>query len=69
MEKTTIEISDSKLKFGITKTTNPLSLKYIETCLSLVITDKEDVVKIMNVIKNNRTPKEVFEMKRYVINS
>lgn len=66
LEKSTIEISDSKLKFGITKTTNPLSLKYVETCLESVITNKEDVIKIMNIIKNNRTPKEVFEMKRYI---
>ena len=66
LEKATIEMGDSKLKFSITKTANPLSLKYVETCLETVITNKEDVIKIMNIIKNNRTPKEVFEMKRYI---
>jgi len=68
LEKSTIEISDSKLKFGITKTSNPLSLKYVESCLNSVISNKEDVVKIMNIIKSNRISKEVFEMKRYINN-
>ena len=60
----TFELSDSKIKFVTTKTTQPLSLKYIETCLGSIIKDEGNVVKIMEYIKLNREVKETLELKR-----
>jgi hypothetical protein len=58
------ELSDSKIKFVTTKTQQPLSLKYIETCLGSIIKDEGHVTKIMEYIKHNRDNKETVELKR-----
>ena len=64
MMSSTFELSDSKIKFVTTKTTQPLSLKYIESCLGSIIKDEGHVAKIMEYIKHNRENKETVEMKR-----
>ena len=63
-----IELKDSKIKFVSTKTTQPLSLKYVETCLTNIIKDGESIKKIMTYIKNNREVKENIEIKRVFSN-
>jgi|TARA_B110000285_G_scaffold95013_1_gene108435 hypothetical protein len=64
LQKAVIEISDGKLKFIETKTTNPLSLKYVEKCLSEIVPDKEIVKQIMQYIKENRESKVETNIKR-----
>ena len=64
MMSTTFELNDSKIRFVTTKTTQPLSLKYIESCLGSIIKDDGNVKKIMEYIKLNRESKETVEMKR-----
>lgn len=65
LQKAVIEISDGKLKFVETKTTNPLSLKYVEKCLNEIIKQPESVKQIMQYIKDNRETKAETNIKRF----
>ena len=60
-----IDISDGKLKFAQSKITQPLTLKFVENCLSNIINDQRQVTQIMKYIKDKREKKEVPEIKRY----
>jgi hypothetical protein len=64
LSKTTIQLSDGKIKFIQTKDTQQLTFKYLETCLHEIITNKEQVDKIVEYIKNKRDVKFVSEIKR-----
>ena len=55
--KATVNISDGKLRFVTSKHTAPLTLAYIEKCLSELITNGKQVEQIMTYIKNNRETK------------
>ena len=59
-----MNISDGKLKFVSSKTTAPLTLTYIEKCLSELITNGKQVEQIMTYIKKNRETKTTMEIKR-----
>ena len=62
--KATVNISDGKLKFVVSKHTAPLTLTYIEKCLSDLITNGNQVEQIMTYIKKNRETKTTTEIKR-----
>lgn len=62
--KATVNISDGKLRFVASKHTAPLTLAYIEKCLSQLITNGKQVEQIMTYIKNNREIKTSMEIKR-----
>lgn len=64
LTKATVNISDGKLKFVSSKTTAPLTLTYIEKCLSQLITNGKQVEQIMTYIKKNRETKTIMEIKR-----
>jgi hypothetical protein len=64
MSNATVNISDGKLKFVSTKQTAPLTLKYVEDCLSKCIKNEEQVITIMNYIKESREIKYVPDIKR-----
>jgi hypothetical protein len=64
MNNATVNISDGKLKFVSTKQTAPLTLKYVEECLSNCIKNEEQVTTIMNHIKESREVKYVSDIKR-----
>jgi ferritin len=59
-----IKISDGQLKFIQVKETQPLTFKYLETCLSEIIKNEEQVKKIIEYVKNKRESKYVPEIKR-----
>ncbi len=65
LEKATIQISDGKLRYVTTKTQSPISLNYLESCLSECIGNTDKVKAIMDYIKENREVKETTELKRY----
>ena len=65
LEKATIQISDGKLKYVTTKTNSPISIKYLEKCLSNCISDASKVKQLMDYIKEHREVKETTEIKRY----
>jgi hypothetical protein len=62
--KATVNISDGKLRFVASKHTAPLTLAYIEKCLSQLITNGKQVEQIMTYIKKNRETKATMEIKR-----
>tara|TARA_Y100000992_G_C20966490_1_gene350643 strand:- start:159 stop:503 length:345 start_codon:yes stop_codon:yes gene_type:complete len=64
LNNATIKISDGILKFASVKQTSPLTLKFIEQCLSEYLDDSEEVDDIMKFIKNKRDIKYVFDIKR-----
>jgi hypothetical protein len=59
-----VKLSDGQLKFVKVKETQPLTFKYLETCLSEIIKNEEQVKKIVEYIKNKREVKYVPEIKR-----
>ena len=61
---TSIKISDGQLRFVKIKETQQLTFKYLETCLSEIIKNEEQVKKIVDYIKNKREIKYVSEIKR-----
>lgn len=65
LEKATIQISDGKLRYITTKTQSPISLKYLESCLTNCINDTNKVKEIIQYIKDHREVKETNELKRY----
>jgi Fe-S cluster biogenesis protein NfuA len=60
-----IKISDGRLKYVETKQTSPLTLKFIEQCLSEKIANANTVAQLMQYIKSKRESKSVPELKRY----
>tara|TARA_B100001778_G_C18406084_1_gene546518 strand:+ start:149 stop:496 length:348 start_codon:yes stop_codon:yes gene_type:complete len=59
-----IKINDGTLKFNYSKTTQPLTFKYIEECLSDIIDDENKVEQIINYIKTKRNVKSIMDIKR-----
>ena len=64
LTNSTIKISDGQLKFLTVKDTQQLTFKHLETCLSEIIKNEEQVKKIVEYIKNKREVKYVPEIKR-----
>lgn len=64
-----IQISDGKLKFVTSKVSNPLSFKYVEKSLGEIISNEEQVKKIVNYLKDHREFKTVQELKRFSISN
>lgn len=65
-----VDITGGKLKFTETKSTGPLSLKFIEQCLGEIISNKSQLDIIVNHIKKKREEKSKtdFDIKRYYHN-
>lgn len=58
------KIGDELLRVIKVKDTQQLTFKYLETCLSEIIKNEEQVGKIIDYVKNNRQFKYVPEIKR-----
>lgn len=65
MNNSVVNITDGKLKFCETKQTSPLTLGFLEKCLSEVIANQGQVKQIVDYIKSKRETKMVPEIKRY----
>ncbi len=68
LSTSTIKISDGKLKFFQNKQTSPISLGFLENCLTDIFQDEEKVNQIMSYIKERREIKVVPDIKRYYNN-
>ena len=64
LSNSVVKINDGQLKFIKVKETQPLTFKYLETCLSEIIKNEEQVKKIIEYIKNKREITYVSEIKR-----
>jgi len=60
-----IQISDGKLKITNTKTSEPLTFKYIEKTLGEVIKNEAQVKMIIDHLKQRREIKNIPEIKRF----
>lgn len=65
---TSLSLPDGKLRFVETKTTNPISLTFIEKCLNDLIPNKSQVQHILKYMKEKREIKVNPEIKRYYNN-
>jgi len=63
-----VKINGGQLKFVKTKETQQLTFKYLETCLSEIINNEEQIKKIIDYIKNKREIKYIPEIKRFYTN-
>jgi hypothetical protein len=64
LSNATVQISDGKIRFVKVKDTQPLTFKYLESCLKDIIKNEEQVNKILEYVKNKREVKYVSEIKR-----
>ena len=62
---TSLSLPDGRLRFVETKTTNPISLTFIEKCLNELIPNKSQVQHILKYMKDKREIKTNPEIKRY----
>ena len=62
---TSISTMDGRLRFIETKTSNPLSLTFVEQCLNEIIPNSSQVQHILKYIKDKREIKINSEIKRY----
>lgn len=65
---TSLSLPDGKLRFVETKTTNPISLTFVEKCLNDLIPNKSQVQHILKYMKEKREIKVNSEIKRYYNN-
>ena len=68
LSASTIKISDGKLRFSQNKQTAPITLGFLETCLTEIIGDDKKVDHIMNYIRDKREVKVIPDIKRYYNN-
>jgi len=64
LDKAIVEISDGALKFGKTKQTSSLTLKFVKKCLSECITKEETVDQLIEYMKSKREIKMKSDIKR-----
>ena len=48
LQDAVVEVPGGKIKFAQTRVTQPVTLKYIETCLSTIIQDQKQVEQIVS---------------------
>jgi len=68
LSTSTIKISDGKLKFAQNKQTAPITLGFLEGCLTDLFHDETQVRQIMTYVKEKRESKMVPDIKRYYDN-
>ena len=65
LENAVINISDGRLRFVETQTTQTLTYKFLEKCLEEIIPNTESVTNILTYIKSKRYTKSAPDIKRY----
>jgi uncharacterized coiled-coil DUF342 family protein len=69
LSNATIQISDGKLKCVNTNVAAPLTYKYLEKSLGEMIKNENQVIQMMNYLKEKREIKVVPEIKRIYNNN
>lgn len=68
LSNATVNLTDGQLKFVKVKEIQQLTFKYLESCLSEIIKNEEQVKKIVEYIRNKREIKYNPEIKRFYSN-
>ncbi len=61
-----VRVSDGYLRFAQVRTTPPLSLRYVDSCLRKCVPDPQRAARIMSFIKDARQTKSEMTIKRIV---
>jgi hypothetical protein len=65
MNNTVINISDGRLKFVETQSSQALTFKFLEECLNEIISNSATVEQILTHVKSRRNVKKTADIKRY----
>ena len=61
-----VRVTDGYLRFAQARTTAPLTLRYVQSCLAHCIPDPEQAERVMRFIKEARPTKEETTIRRIV---
>lgn len=64
MENSTVKVNNKKIKFNVTKTAEPITLKYLEKNLCSIIKNEDQLHKTIEYLKNNREVKYNYSVKQ-----
>jgi hypothetical protein len=64
IENSTVKVNNNKIKFGVTKTTEPITFKYLERNLCNIIKNEDQLQKTMEYLKDNREVKYNYTIKQ-----
>ena len=65
LENKIIKINNETIRRIESKYTPPLTLRYIQSCLTKLIKNESSIEYIMNYIKENRPSKYEYDIKRF----
>ena len=65
LDNTTIRISDGKLRIQNIRSTAPITLKFLHSCLSECFSDEKKVEMLLDYIKSKREIRYSHDIKRY----
>ena len=64
IENSTVKINNNKIKFNVTKTSEPITFKYLERNLCNIIKNEDQLQKTMEYLKDNREVKYNYSIKQ-----
>ena len=64
IENSTVKINNNKIKFNVTKTSEPITFKYLERNLCNIIKNEDQLQKTMDYLKDNREVKYNYSIKQ-----
>lgn len=64
MENSIVKVNNNKIKFSVTKTTEPITFKYLEKNLCNIIKSEDQLQKTMEYLKDNREVKYNYSVKQ-----
>lgn len=64
MENSTVKVNNNKIKFSVTKSTEPITFKYLEKNLCNIIKSEDQLQKTMEYLKDNREVKYNYSVKQ-----
>ena len=64
IENSTVKVNNNKIKFSVTKTSEPITFKYLERNLCNIIKNEDQLQKTMDYLKDNREVKYNYSIKQ-----
>lgn len=64
LENSTVKVNNNKIKFSVTKTSEPITFKYLERNLCNIIKSDEQLQKTIEYLKDNREVKYNYSIKQ-----
>jgi hypothetical protein len=64
LENAIVKVNNNKMKFSVTKTSQPITFKYLERNLSNIIKNEDQLHKTIDYLKENREVKYNYNVKQ-----